>query len=287
MTAETLSIWDDCGETPLHIAARCGQLCLVPRALLTPALLSLPAQNESASTVLHFIAAANKMDLIPGSCVIPEMWALKRGDGLTLRDILDRAWNLHSEKNKASPWRCLPATQKQKDKLRFFGCTWDEGIIKGQASDAIDECVRLYPDRESYYQNRPATEEQREKLRSLGLDPDEDSYETGEPLTYEEAKDLILEREMEEEMEERVSDEEKERAYFSSEARQMDESLGRLNVYWPGAVREVTPDEFAKVWALAKSRLADKSSQPQPGELIDALQELLPEFGSERPGSSR
>jgi hypothetical protein len=60
--------------------------------------------------------------------------------------------------------------------------------------------------------------------------------------------------------------------------------LGRLNAYWPGSVRDVTPDEFAKVWALAKSLNPDKSEQPQPDELIEAVQELFPEF-KERPMS--
>jgi hypothetical protein len=192
LTAETLSVWDHSGETPLHIAARCGQLCLVPRILFTPALLALRTQNQSASTVLHFMAAANQMDLIPGDCFTPDIWTLKSGDGSTPRDILDRAFAVLSEKNKANPWRCDAATEKQKDKLSFFGCTWDEGITKGQASDAIDACVIAFPDSAEAYYTRPATEEQREKLRLYGKNPDE---RWGKPrrktLTYGEAKDWL------------------------------------------------------------------------------------------------
>jgi hypothetical protein len=30
-----------------------------------------------------------------------------------------------------------PATRKQREKLHFFGCTWDEGITAGQADEAL------------------------------------------------------------------------------------------------------------------------------------------------------
>jgi len=45
-----------------------------------------------------------------------------------------------------------PATEPQKDKLRFFGCTWDDGITAGQATDALKECAKLFPDREAAWQ---------------------------------------------------------------------------------------------------------------------------------------
>ncbi len=47
-----------------------------------------------------------------------------------------------------------PATESQKEKLRFFGCTWDAGITTGQASDALVECAKQFPDNEAAYQNR-------------------------------------------------------------------------------------------------------------------------------------
>ena len=66
-------------------------------------------------------------------------------------------------------WRNDLATEKQKEKLRFFGCTWDEGITAGQASDALEDCARQFPDAEADYQkNQPATENQKEKLRFFG-----------------------------------------------------------------------------------------------------------------------
>lgn len=66
-------------------------------------------------------------------------------------------------------WRNEPATEKQKEKLRFFGCTWDEGITAGQASDALEECAKQFPDAEAAYQkSQPATEEQKDKLRFFG-----------------------------------------------------------------------------------------------------------------------
>jgi tellurite resistance protein len=46
-------------------------------------------------------------------------------------------------------WRNEPATEQQKEKLRFFGCTWDEGITAGQATDALGECASQFPDREA------------------------------------------------------------------------------------------------------------------------------------------
>jgi hypothetical protein len=194
MTFETLRVFNDSGEMPLHVAARCRQLCLVPRRLLTAEILILRTQDLSASTVLHFIALANRLDLISDLCITPEMWALKSGDGSTPRDCLDRALLLLSQKNNDRPWRREPASEKQENKLRFFGCTWDEGITKGQASDAIDECVAGFPHIDEAYYTRPATEEQREKLRSYGKDPDK---RWGKPrrkaITYEEAKDWLQE----------------------------------------------------------------------------------------------
>ena len=81
-------------------------------------------------------------------------------------------------------WRNDPATERQKAKLLFFGCTWDEGITKGQASDAIVQCIKRFPEREFTYQNRPATEEQRALLRRYGKRP-------LRTLTYARARDII------------------------------------------------------------------------------------------------
>lgn len=65
--------------------------------------------------------------------------------------------------------REYPATEEQKEKLRFFGCTWDDGITASQASDALEECARQFPDVETSWQKKqPATEKQKEKLRFFG-----------------------------------------------------------------------------------------------------------------------
>jgi len=53
-------------------------------------------------------------------------------------------------------WSNDPATDEQKAKLAFFGCTWDEGITKRQARDALYECARLFPDLEASYRNPPS-----------------------------------------------------------------------------------------------------------------------------------
>jgi hypothetical protein len=87
--------------------------------------------------------------------------------------------------------RAEPATEKQKEKLRYFGYTFDENISKGQASDALDKCVGDFPEVNQAYYNRPATEEQLAKL------PPHFKAERAKPLSYGSAKDLILEREVE------------------------------------------------------------------------------------------
>ncbi len=86
-------------------------------------------------------------------------------------------------------WRDQPATEKQKAKLCHFGCSWDEGITKGQASDALTECSRLYPDLERDWQNQPASAEQIGHLKAL-----EAEFEPS--ITHGEASELIDEIEI-------------------------------------------------------------------------------------------
>ena len=85
-------------------------------------------------------------------------------------------------------WRNEPASEKQKEKLRFFGCTWEGAITKGQASEALDQCAQSFPAKEQEWDNRPATQSQRQELAELGADLDE-----GPELTYRQAKDWIEE----------------------------------------------------------------------------------------------
>jgi uncharacterized tellurite resistance protein B-like protein len=66
-------------------------------------------------------------------------------------------------------WRNELASEQQKEKLRFFGCTWDDGITAGQAEDALADCARQFPEAEATWQkNQPATEKQKEKLKFFG-----------------------------------------------------------------------------------------------------------------------
>src|ERR1035437_4992969 len=66
-------------------------------------------------------------------------------------------------------WRNELATEKQKEKLRFFGCTWDDGITAGQAQDALADCAIQFPEAEATWQKtQPAREDQKEKLRYFG-----------------------------------------------------------------------------------------------------------------------
>lgn len=91
-------------------------------------------------------------------------------------------------------WRNEPATKKQKDKLRFFGCTFDDGITKGQASDAIDQCIQQFPEKEIEYQDRPATKAQMKKVLAYlkaNQETIEDHAENGKFITYSEAKEII------------------------------------------------------------------------------------------------
>jgi hypothetical protein len=199
LTGETLTVWDNSGETPLHIAAHCGQFCRIPRKVLTPELLSLPTMNQTANTILHFVAAANRLNQIPKNCITLEMWGLKNGDGSTPGDSFQKARQLLELKNEREHWRCDAVTEKQKNKLRYFGCTWDEGITKGQASDAIEECIKAFPDVDRNYYNRAATDEQLKTLQAYlrpKRETPDDYADPDKPLTYGQAKDLIWEFEL-------------------------------------------------------------------------------------------
>jgi ankyrin repeat protein len=53
-------------ETPLHTAARCGHADQIPKEFLTPDFLSIEASGYR-NTVLHQLAYANRLDLVPDS----------------------------------------------------------------------------------------------------------------------------------------------------------------------------------------------------------------------------
>jgi len=178
-------------ETPLHVAARCGHADQIPKEFLTPEFLSIEASGYRL-TVLHQLAYANRLDLVSEIYGDSEMWSLRNSQGQTPRDVLEA--KIQGEAYVARV-RNEPATEKQIEKLRWFGCTWDEGITKAQASDALDACASQFPDRDAEYYSRPVTEDQKAKLRSFRKNPD-DNRRDG-PLTYGEAKDLIRDCERE------------------------------------------------------------------------------------------
>jgi hypothetical protein len=95
--------------------------------------------------------------------------------------------------------RTEPATEKQKEKLRWFVYVFDENILKGAANDAIDDCVRKYPEKDRAYYNRQATEEQLAQIREFNKESERIDgepfydFEDAWPLTYGKAKDLIQE----------------------------------------------------------------------------------------------
>ena len=87
----------------------------------------------------------------------------------------------------SAEWRDKPATEEQKTKLRFFQCTWDEGITAGQAADALAECAKQWPGAEAEFQKSlPATEEQKKKLLFFQCEWDGD-------ITFGQAGDALTE----------------------------------------------------------------------------------------------
>ena len=177
-------------ETPLHTAARCGHADQIPKEFLIPEFLSIEASGYR-NTVLHDLAYSGNLDLIPNIYANSEMWNLRNSQGQTPRDVVEAKIQREDYVGRV---RVEPATEKQKEKLRYFGCTWPGGITKGQAHDAIDECVRLFPKREFEYCNRPATEEQLAELTPIlkALDEEPEDYaDSDRQLTYGQAKQLL------------------------------------------------------------------------------------------------
>jgi hypothetical protein len=141
---------------------RCGHADQIPGQFLTPEFLSIEASGYRL-TLLHDLAYANRLDLVPEIYANSEMWNLRDYIGRTPRDLIQENAARVAYVDTA---RSEPATGKQKEKLRWFGCAWDEGITKGQASDALDACAKQFPDKNADYYSRPATDEQKETLRS-------------------------------------------------------------------------------------------------------------------------
>ena len=181
-------------STVLHVAARCNHTEQIPREFLTLPYLGLTA-NGFEKTLLEYIYENGQLNLIPDINSNKEIWSLKNGYGQTLEDVI--AANLAAKKEREvyiAEVRSEPITEKQKAKLRWFDYPVTKGMTKGEAHDAIDECIRQNPEKEKEYQNRPATAEQWKELHKLG-------HRDKTPLTYSEARNAIDEVEFGERME--------------------------------------------------------------------------------------
>jgi ankyrin repeat protein len=137
LTKETLTILDKYGRTPLHESVISGHIGKIPVKFLESEFLSIP-EKLYGNTLLHYLAWRNQLSELPSNSITSEMWNLENYNGETVRQIFE---NLNRHTAWLAVARSEPATAKQKEKLQFFGCTWQEGITKGQASNAIDECV--------------------------------------------------------------------------------------------------------------------------------------------------
>ena len=192
--------------------------------------------------------------------------------------------------------RNQPATDEQKVRLKWFGCTWGEGITKvlagrlirflgcgctwgegitkGQASDAIEECIRLFPEKNQEYYERPASEDQVKIIQELmkGFGGNYCGTEDGEPLTYGLAEKAIRNLEIDATMGE---------ACLQAELAMSEEDEWLVFNWHYGDLplsREVTRDEFANAWALAFSRRKNKSEGPTDAEVLAAMRELVIDF---------
>lgn len=117
-------------------------------------------------------------------------------DFLDFPDELKKLWSSYEKPH----WWSDPVTEKQIKKLDYFGLPYSrKGLTKGRASQLIECFIEIDQECEKQYQDRPATAEQKRKLRALGDD-------SGLELTYSEARDSIEELELEK----RAQDEEEE-----------------------------------------------------------------------------
>jgi ankyrin repeat protein len=318
---ELFMVKNNDGQTPIHLAARFGQFDKVPPDFLTKETMAgilhylaiyghadqipkeflkpefLSIYESGHETVLHALVRADRLELVPEIYANSEMWNLKDSSGRTARDLhqIYLEWKTIKEKVRAEP-----ATEKQREKLRYFGYAFDKNISKGQASDALDKCVRDFPEINQAYYNRPATEEQLAKLREIneqGQDSDEESPDLEEKvfMTYGYAKKLIQDWELSNRVFERqqiiasdLTDCEDsywekhhwDDDYEESERGRFDQVCYEILDGWQfDKFGELpTRKQVAKAWELVKSRKPNKSEFPTHIELVNTLPELFPEF---------
>ena len=189
------------GPTALYAAAASGYVDQIPREFFMPEFLLIETTGYK-QTLLQFLVKNKRLDLLPENYADSDLWNAKDGAGHTPLQYLEYLIQLEAE-NVVIRAQCAAdlafvrseqPTTKQKEKLRWFGCNTDDITTKGQASDAIDNCVRKYPEKERAYYGRPATVEQLEKIRELNEESvridGEPAYDP-ETLTYGVAKDII------------------------------------------------------------------------------------------------
>jgi DNA-directed RNA polymerase subunit RPC12/RpoP len=164
-----------------------------------------------------------------------------------------------AENPAAGSWRNHSATELQKEKMRFFGCDWNANITKGEASDAIDYCVRNFPEKEREWQSRPATAEQIKRLEEYGEEADPE-------MTYADAKEAIGDLAHEEEQ--------RETERFLDDSRVVDAHEEMNDGFWDVYYRPVTLEEVTAAVTFLKEKQTSWSITDVP----DALQALLPDY---------
>ena len=151
----------------LHVAVVSGHADQIPKEFLTPEFLFIETTGYR-NTLLEYIVERKRLDVLPQNYANSEAWHLKNSKGQTplaiLNYLIEREaqrpiWKAESEAYVARV-RSEPATEKQIEKLRWFGVPVPAGMTKGDANDALDKCVKDYPDREFAYYKRPATADQ-------------------------------------------------------------------------------------------------------------------------------
>lgn len=186
--------WHSQGRTPtpLERAVQYGHADQIPKEFLTPEYLGMA--SGSGGTFLHDLAHAKRLDLASEAHADSQMWMQCNSYGQTPRDVVEAN---NSREANITCVRGEPATEKQKEKLLWFGYPIKGDMTKGEASDVLDECIRQDPEKERQYYDRPATEEQMAQLHEYAkADKDlmemfQEMKEEESTLTYGEAKDLL------------------------------------------------------------------------------------------------
>ncbi len=91
-------------ETPLHYAARYGYADQIPKEFLTPEFLSIEASGYRL-TVLHELAFAKRLDLVPDIYADSEIWNLRNSQGQTPRDVLEGVIEQERLRSEREAWR--------------------------------------------------------------------------------------------------------------------------------------------------------------------------------------